>query len=301
MATSDSIGGIERNRKKRSPLATPLKERKRKNLLSEVSRFQRNRGEKQPGFFNFAPSKFVPSNDIKDPTSRELLEYWNSLPEVPAHKMIGSQVRKKVARSLQLIMIGKFYTIRKVNPETIARDGIERSCFKMKWRPSEIRETLYQTSLFYHPEYWPESKKKLPTRLTDILFNSFTHNSLFLTARFNPPKLISEKIAQLSDRSPGLTKMVKDELDLRPAPGRDVILVQGISALKKFRRRLPKDEYGKVEYWFGSDSQLLHEYISWIKEQGWITSPTVHIINPDNELFKRFIDDQEKDLGISLK
>lgn len=281
-----------------SPLGTPLKLLKTNNYFKKVPK---KINAKPPAYdvgFGFD------SDNMRDILSSHrkaipCLKYWNDLPGVPHHTMIGTKVRKTSSKYIRKLMRGVFFNQYAISADFIKRNSIDLP--SMLGRPLsiyEIQDTMYHISKFYHRDYWPADKTLMPRSLPDVIWHPKAHNSLFLQAIFNPTERLDQPTA-LENKHPAITKMFIDTLNLS-INGDERKFINGISALIEFRKKIKPDNYGKVKYWFGTDMKLCYEYAKWISEQDWLI-PSIHVINPTNKLFIHFIEDQEKDLGIALR
>jgi len=61
------------------------------------------------------------------------------------------------------------------------------------------------------------------------------------------------------------------------------------------------DSYGKSRKYYGCLELLLNEYLAWIGEQTWLGTMNESIIGTNNKVFSRFIQAQEKEIGVPIR
>jgi len=139
---------------------------------------------------NSAPKKEIPIKKSSVPKKEKpankhpLVEYWNNLPNTRKHKNPSTKTYKKAVRFFGMMKAGKF--------DTLSVKNIDKRSLAEKLTDNDIRETLNDMVKYYHDDYWPADKSKVPKDLHSMLYNPQTGTSWFYNAIISPPQKISE-------------------------------------------------------------------------------------------------------------
>lgn len=253
------------------------------------------------------PAKQIKKESTLDLYAMRLLSYWCSLPYTTTHK-ISKPLNKsclQIISDLKSLMNGTFGKKKFFDKKWIEKENIPAAWFSRHWTYAELKDGLEKASRYSLDGYWPTEDKTLFRSLSNILYqcaNNHGGKSWLFIAIARPPKPIIE--ASWKNPFPETTARVI-KMDIWP-PGYkpdERKISAGIVQLKNFANNLIMDNRGgdRIREFYGSMPLLLNEYVQWLKSQSWIQQVDQKMIGTENGVFRRFIEDQEKELGIEIK
>ena len=122
----------------------------------------------------------------------ELMDYWNSLPNVPKHKKPETKVYLQSCKFIRQLHEGKYFDHYKISTDFKDKNKITTAMTKRKFKYSRIKEHLKAMSNYYQPGYWPSNKDKLSKSLVNLFFNSHSGSSWFFMAVAKAPERLDE-------------------------------------------------------------------------------------------------------------
>ncbi len=235
--------------------------------------------------------------------SIRIISSWNNIPHVSVHKIIKpySKTILQIIQYLNSLQKGTFAKGRHFDPDWIKKEKIPEPWFTRAWTYQELKDGLLKASNYSLEGYWPPNNKQKSNykSLTYILYNGKDRSWLF-SAMQNPPQPL--KNTQFKNSFPETTsKLMKHSIWPPDYKFDEVKLAQGLIELNNFSKNLIKDPYNKSKKYFGDLQKLLEEYLQWLSEQDWIDDIGQNIIGINNGMFRRFIEDQEKEIGIEIR
>jgi len=238
--------------------------------------------------------------------SLRLIQFWNSFPHTSIHKIITPPTKtyQSLIKNLCSLQTGTFHKNGKqFDPEWIKKDKIPEKWFSLAWTYQELRDGIQEASKYSMEGYWPYKKREFFKSLANLIYDAHSRKSWLLAAIKNPPKLLKESSnEQWQNPFPETTKIFLDagiwpngyEVDCK-------MLARGIASLKIFSDNLVPDSYNKINHWFGTLYKLSTEYITWLQDQDWLTDIKENVIGTENGVFKKFIEDQEREIGVKIR
>ncbi len=240
-----------------------------------ISNFSRTRRSEKPGGIKSYPLEKNTPNALSNNNTNALnnnkelyidfLEKWNSQ-KIIIHRKLTTKIKTSI--------------------KSLLRDYSEKEIFKSIENYSFVIKS--NNHYFNHKWTLKDFLKRGVEKFLDEAdpLNNFKSNNNQSTFK-NPLPETTEKIMKMDIWPKG------HEFD-------EQRLARGLVELKEFSDNLIRDEYGKRHRYYGTLDLLTKEYTDWMYRQDWIDI-NEGIIGTKNGVFKKFIEAQEKEIGIKIK
>jgi len=239
--------------------------------------------------------------------SQRLIKFWNNFEQTSTHK-INTKTYKNLVNNLNKLQQGTFGKTKSFNDKWIKQYKIPKIYFDKVWSFQELKEAIINSSKYCLEGYWPRGDKKdFWKSLPALIYNANGKNSWLLNAIANPPK----ELKQITDENykikfPKTIEIIKKSSIWRKNyEFDDRLLDKNISKLKTFSYNIINDEKdlnNHASHFYGDLQKIVNEYLKWLSEdnQDWITK-NERLFDTGDTIFKKFIEDQEKELKINIK
>ncbi|RLJ03804.1 MAG: hypothetical protein DRP08_02975 [Candidatus Aenigmatarchaeota archaeon] len=247
--------------------------------------------------FGFDDAKFKRS---------ELIEYWNTLPNVKFQNY-KTKYYQKAARYLKQLMLGTFHE-GKYLEDYFTKNRIPYP--PPKFTKAQLKKALYNLSLLYSEDYWPEDKSKLGGTLESMIFNPFSkrynNSSMLLKYLYNRPRRRYQK-PKIEDPHPAITKEAMSLLSNKNLSYEDKKKLIGyIDDIYEFNEKIGftnnRTLNEDVRHYFPKEvpQRLARFHIRFLESQDWIDRITINSFNPRSKLFNLSLKEAEDTYMIKL-
>ena len=252
---------------------------------------------------NQTENPLVKKCNIKEQIAVRLIRYWSSFEYTANHeKNPNSKTYQKMIKKLVALQKGTFDKIGPFDSDWIIKNNIPEKWFTQAWTFQELKTGLDLALRYSQDDYWPADKKyfkSLDSILYSIPYKKEKGASWLFNAMQNPPQT-TKKTFQKIPLEQTVNKLIKNPIWPKNYEFNKYHLGKGLEQIKNFADNLIRDPYDRCHLYFGSLHLLLKEYLSWIDENDWIDI-NENIIGTENKVFRKFIEAQEKDIGIEIK
>jgi len=227
------------------------------------------------------------------------LEKWNSFQSTQSHNSPNTKTYKKARQYFFQLVRGTFWQNKVLDEDWWKRCKIPQSWKTKRWPRSKLLEGLESLEKLFLEGYWPPDKSKLPRDLPSLLYNSNTGKSFFFQVLNDIPESNQNKFR---DKYSKLTKLITDEYDFEIS--RD--LVFNVSDLVEFNKSLNRSgrngsgKYVERKLPLKNPERLVKSYLRFLEFQDWIEEYNVKMFNPKHKIFKMWIKDESKDIGVDM-
>jgi hypothetical protein len=234
------------------------------------------------------------SNSDSEESLKKLFGYrcvreWNKFDYTRSHK--SETIIKRVDKYMKQLLKGTFFNDKEVNKDFMKYHYISTN--GRKYTKEELLKGIQNTSLLFKGGY--SNLKNLPKGLDTLIYNESSGTSMFLSALFNPPKLLSKKFVK--DSYPKITELFMNNGIEESSRFK---IVKGIASLVEYQGRI-NCRIPKMKRLFGTPYLLCKTYLEWLNAQGWVNKVELGYIKADGKMFKKFIVDMEEEcFGYSL-
>ncbi len=230
-----------------------------------------------------------------------LMDYWNTLPNVPKHKNKDSQVYSFSCQKLDLLIKGQLGEKVSLDEIWSKRHNIPEHWSTEKWTTEQIKSTMKKISNLYTEGYWPQDKSKLPRQLHRLIYSPETMSSWFLMIRKVGVKRLAD-LPYVGKKSSDKIEPVLLEKELVSAfsqikeqklSASEIIGVRRLGwALISLRDALAKRN-GNLKHLYGqgwNETYLTQKFIDWIGTSfGDWRNISPRMFMPETNLWTSFI------------
>ncbi len=131
----------------------------------------------------------------------ELLNTWNSLPNIPYKHKTDKQTKlqSKLQKYIKHLLTGTFGDCVDLDDEFLRKNDIMQEDISHTYSKEEIIKITKRLALYYKNGYWPKNKDRLPKSLPELFYNPGHYNtkyvngggtSFFLMAMSHKPRAL---------------------------------------------------------------------------------------------------------------
>lgn len=108
--------------------------------------------------------------------ANEIIDYWNSCPNLVAHTRPESKVYQTALRYIELINSGQFCSRYVLDPDYIEEQGLTQNELSRAWAVDEIKQAIGRFSYMCSPDHIAD-KQYYPRNLPEFIYNPRSQRS----------------------------------------------------------------------------------------------------------------------------